>query len=234
MAAELPADIRKAINGARTLLTAKNFPVNQIITKTVGERYGKVKDILAESSKGLYDAIVLGRRASYALQWMFERAAEETFQAMIRDSCCVTPLWICPDLEPEKKNVLVCIDGSENSFRAVDHVGYILSTEDHHSITLFHVENTVGTECVEFFRQAESILEKHKINPGRIVRKVTWGVSISSTIENESKKGNYAVVALGMGGPKNNRSTAGTSHMMGKTAQKLIQKIDKISLWYCP
>jgi hypothetical protein len=231
--AHLPAETVKAINGARSLLGEKDIPVSRIITKTVQERYGKVKDILHESAQGLYDAIVLGRRASYALQWMFERPSDETFQALLKDSSCVTPLWICPDLDPKSRNVLLCIDGSENSYRAVDHVGDILSAEDHQSITLFHVENSVGTECVQFFRRSEAILEKHSISPQRIFRKVTWGLSVSGTIESESKKGGYAVIALGMGGRENN-PMSGSSHLMGKTALKLMQKIDRTSLWYCP
>lgn len=229
---QFPAGAKVAINKARELLRSNRVPVDQVITKTIAECYGKVKDILTESSKGFYDAIVLGRRASYTFQWMFERSADETFQSMIKDSSCVSPLWICSDIEPKRKNVLLCIDGSESCYRAVDHVGYILSTQQQHSITLFHVENTVGTECVEFFFRAEKILKQHSIAAKQIRSKVTWGASVSGTIESEAKSGGYAVIAIGMGGQK--RSDVSKLWLTGKTAAKLISKTQNLSLWCCP
>lgn len=229
--ASIPAETKISIQKARQLLADRQVPVNHVVTKTVAEKYGKVKDILAESSRGHYDAVVLGRRASYALQWVFDRPSDETFQAMIRESSCVSPLWICPDIEPNKKNVLLCIDGSENGYRAVDHVGYILSNQQQHKITLLYVENSVGIESVKFFEKATSILLDHKINAKRINRTVVWGLSVPNTILSEAKKGNYAVVALGLGGKKNDKEN---SRVAGPTAVKLISKLEKTSLWCCP
>ena len=53
---------RRSIDRAMALLSKSKMSIDQIITKTVAERYGKVKDILTEGSNGLYDAIILGRR----------------------------------------------------------------------------------------------------------------------------------------------------------------------------
>lgn len=223
---QIPVEVSKSINKAKDIFRSHNIPVEKVFIKSVSEQYGKVKDILTESSKGLYDAIILGRRASYALQWMFDRPADETFIAMVKDSSCVSPLWICPDLELNRKNVLLCIDGSENCYRAVDHVGYILSDQEQHSITLFHVENSAGKEGEKFFSRAEKILQQHNISNKNISRKTAWGLSISSAIESEAQKGKYAVVAIGMGESKNN--------LASKTTAKLITKIEKVSLWCCP
>ncbi len=222
---------KKSIDKAQALLNEYKVPVDQVLIKTVAEKYGKIKDIILESSRGMYDAIVLGRRASYALQWMFDRPADETFQAMIKEHSCVSPLWICPDVDPSRKDVLLCIDGSESGYRAVDHVGFILSSQVQHKITLLHVENSVGTECVEFFRRAESILQTHKIDEKRINRKVIWGLSVPGTILSEMQSGHYAVVALGMGGKK---QRDGKMRMAGGTTAKLISKLEKASLWCCP
>jgi hypothetical protein len=228
---QIPAEAQIAITKAQKLLRDHNVPVDNVLTKTVAKRYGKVKDIIIESARGHYDAIVLGRRASYTLQWMFERPADETFQAMIREHSCVSPLWICPDVDPGRKNILLCIDGSENSYRAVDHVGYILSGQGQHTITLLHVENSVGTACVEYFLRAEDILQNHNISSKLINRTVIWGLTASGTILSESKKGNFAVVAVGMGGKKQGE---GSDRMAGATTAKLISKLEKTSLWCCP
>lgn len=224
-------EAKKSIQRAQKLLSGYNVPVDHVLTKTVEAKYGKVKDIIIESARGHYDAIVLGRRESYTLQWMFDRPSDETFQAMIREHSCMSPLWICPDVDPERKNVLLCIDGRENGYRAVDHVGYILSSQTHHKITLLHVENSVGTECVEYFNRAVAILQSHKIDTKRVNQTVIWGSSISGTILSEVKKGKYAVVAVGMGEYKKRKAHG---ILAGTTTSKLIRKLEKASLWCCP
>ncbi len=138
---QLTVGAKKAMDKATTLLNKSKMSVDKMITKTFAERYGKIKDILNEGSSGLYDAIILGKRASYTLQWFFERPGDETAKAIIKDSSVTTPIWICPSPEIGRKNVLVCLDGSEESLRAVDHVGYTLAKQEQHNITLLHIEN---------------------------------------------------------------------------------------------
>lgn len=229
---QVTAGVRRSIHKAKELLSQNKMSIEHIITKTVAERYGKVKDILSESSKGLYDTIILGRRASYSMQWMFERSADETVQTMIKDSRCTSPLWICPDPEPGRKNVLLCLDGSENAYRAVDHVGFILSDQDQHTITMLHVESGTGKESEKIFQRAEAILKEHNIGSERILRNSTWGVSVPRTILGEIEKGSYAVVALGMFGK--GQGLLRDLNLAGGTTLKLISKIEKVTLWCCP
>ncbi|NOR23033.1 MAG: hypothetical protein GQ542_01335 [Desulforhopalus sp.] len=229
---QVTAGVRRSIHKAKELLSQNKMSIEHIITKTVAERYGKVKDILSESSKGLYDTIILGRRASYSMQWMFERSADETVQTMIKDSRCTSPLWICPDPELGRKNVLLCLDGSENAYRAVDHVGFILSDQDQHTITMLHVESGTGKESEKIFQRAEAILKEHNIGSERILRNSTWGVSVPRTILGEIEKGSYAVVALGMFGK--GQGLLRDLNLAGGTTLKLISKIEKVTLWCCP
>ncbi|MFW2368021.1 MAG: hypothetical protein ACN4GW_16515, partial [Desulforhopalus sp.] len=190
----LTVGAKRSIDKATTLLNESRMSIEQMVTKTVAERYGKVKDILTEGSTGLYDAIVLGRRAAYTLQWIFERPAEEMPLAMIKDTSFNTPLWICPEPGPGRKNVLVCVDGSENSFRAVDHTGFILSRQDQHSIYLFHVESGIGVDPDEVFGKARAILQDHQIKNERIKTKFTWGFSVPGSIITEINRGGYGAV----------------------------------------
>ncbi|MGB3209161.1 MAG: hypothetical protein WBB19_00505 [Desulforhopalus sp.] len=230
--ANLAIGAKRSIDRAKTLLDKSRMSIDQMITKTVAERYGKVKDILTEGSNGLYDAIVLGRRASYTLQWVFERPADELAQYMIKDDCCTTPLWICPEAEQGGKNVLLCVDGSEDAYRAADHVGYILSAQDHHTITLFHVGNGIGGDSSKIFQRAESILHEHKVGSERIDRKTSWGLSIPGSILSEAEKGNYAAVAVGLHGQEHGPMK--DFNMVGGTTSKLINKLEKTALWCCP
>jgi len=223
---------QKAIRKASLLLSDSKMSIDQMITKTVPERYGKVKDILAEGENGLYDAIILGKRASYALQWMIERPADEIAQAMIKDRTLLSPLWVCPEPELNRKNVLLCVDGSENSCRVVDHVGYVLSLQDQHTITLFHVNRGTGPDPEELFDRAEAILREHKIADERISRETSWGMSVPGTILSKVEAGKYAVVAVGLHGLQ--QTLLKEYRLDGETTAKLIQKIEKASLWCCP
>ena len=222
---------RRAIEKSRQLLNGCSFSIDQVITKTVAERYGKVKDILLEGAQGLYDAIILGRRATYAFQWMFEKPADETAHAMIRENCCTSPLWICPELEPGRRNVLLCVDGSADSFRAVDHVGYILADQEQHRVTLFHVENGVNGNADQLFARAAAILNEHGIRDDRIDRQSTWGLTVAGSILGESAKGGYAAVAVGLHGQE--RGLLKDFNLAGGTTAKLISKIEKAALWCC-
>ena len=229
---QLTAQAKQSINKARELLNQHMMSVDQVMLKTCAERYGKVKDILTEGAKGCYDAIILGQRASYALQWMVERPADETAQAIIKDSCCTTPLWICPEPFPGRKDVLICLDGSENSFRAVDHVGFIVARQEHQQITLLHVATGDSAKTPEIFTRAEAILHGHGIDSKRISQSTTWGVTAAGAILAEQEKGGYAVVAVGLYGDK--QGLAQNLNLAGSTTAKLISKIEKASLWCCP
>ena len=229
---KLTAGAKRSIEKAKTLISKSRMGIDKVITKTVAERYGKVRDILTEGSKGLYDAIILGRRASYSLQWVFERPADELAQFMIKDIYFSTPLWICPETDPDRKNVLLCIGGSENSYRAADHVGHILAAQDHHTVTLFHVSNSIGTNAGDIFARAESLLHENGVSSERIRRNTSWGISVPGAILREAAKGGYAAVAVGLHGLEHGRMK--DFNMAGGTTSKLINKLEKAALWCCP
>jgi hypothetical protein len=163
---------------------------------------------------------------------MFERSADETALAIIRDSGCTTPLWICPEPDPDRKNVLLCLDGSENSLRAVDHVGYILSEQTQHTITLFHAASGTDSKTNELFARAEAVLLAHHIGQERIGRKTSRGLSVAGTILGELDKGGSAAVALGMRGERQEREKSVS--LAGGTTAKLLGKLEKAALWCCP
>lgn len=229
---QLTIGAKKAMDKAITLLKESNMSVDEMRTKTFAERYGKIKDILNEGSSGLYDAIILGKRASYTLQWFFERPADETAKAIIRDSSVTTPIWICPTPETGRKNVLICLDGSEESLRAVDHVGYILTKQEQHNITLLHVENGAGLNTEEMFSKSLSILKEHSLDPQRIKTDTTWGVNVAGTISSYAEKGSFAAIAVGLRGV--DKGIMKRMNLAGGTTASLIERAEKVSLWCCP
>lgn len=230
---QITVGAQRALEKAKSMLAKSHMSVEQVITKTFDERYGKVRDILNEGTEGLYDAIVLGKRASYTLQSFFERAADETAQKIIQESTLSTPLWICPESDCQRKNVLVCVDGSENGLRAVDHVGYIISQQPQHSLTLFYVQQGGGPSSDEVFTAAKNILLKdHNILESRIHTDTSWGVSVAGTIMSYAEKKGFAAIAFGLRGLQ--EGLFKNMKLTGGTASNLIAKTDKISLWCCP
>ena len=227
----LNVQAKRAMSKSRDLLLDKDMPGESILTKTCAEHYGKIEDILMESQMGQYDAITLGKRASYSLQWLFENQADETAQAVIRRLCSI-PVWICPEIDPIRKNILLCLDGSGNSFRAADHVGYILAPETRQAITLFHVTSSDGDKSLAIFSHAESILLDHGVNGDRINRLLGKGRNIAGVIGDEVNKGSYAAAALGLHGRHEQALRA--KGLTGSTITKLVRKIESAAIWCCP
>lgn len=223
---------KKALEKAQIKLKESQMSVGEMIVKTVPERYGKIKDILNEGSSGLYDAIILGKRASYTLQWMFERPADETAKAIVKDHSVTTPVWICPEKEHGLKNVVVGVDGSEWSLRAVDHVGYILANQEQHNITLLHVKNGAGLDPDNIFSKAIDILKENGIEPSRISTEKIWGLNVATTILSFAEKGKFAAIAVGLRGV--DEGIMKRFNLAGDTTTNLIEKTKNISLWCCP
>ncbi|MCG6929138.1 MAG: universal stress protein [Desulfofustis sp.] len=223
---------RKAIDRSLRLLESKRISIDRIVTKIVAEQFGIVHDILQEGTGGVYDAIVLGKRAAYALQWLVERPADEIAQSIIKDRKLKTPLWICPKTERDRRNVLIGVDGSDNALRAVDHVGYILSHQEQHAITLIHVRTGTTASCEDIFRQAVDVLLDHGINRHRIDTVSPWGVSVAGTIENFLKHHRQAVIAVGLHGTSG--GLLKSFNLAGRTTSTLIGRLEGVSIWCCP
>ncbi|MEE4165796.1 MAG: universal stress protein, partial [Desulfocapsaceae bacterium] len=223
---------RKALDKATELLSQSKMSIDRMVTKTFAERYGKVKDILNEGSQGLYDAIILGKRASYTLQWFFERPADEIAQSIVGDSMLSTPLWVCPEPEVGRKNVLVCVDGSQDSMRAVDHAGYILSRQDQHTMTLFYVENGAGLDSAAIFKDCVEVLKDHDIAAERIKTESTWGINVAGTILSYAEKNSFAAIAVGLHGQE--QGILKSVKLAGDTTASLIRQTEKVALWCCP
>ncbi len=229
---ELSESARKSLARATRYLDDCDVIIDEVKTKTVKERYGKVRDILSESSQGLYDAMILGRRATYALQWMFDTPGDEVSQALIKETSLTCPLWICNEPEEGRKNVLLCVDGSESSLRAADHVGYILSHAKQHKVVVFHVTTIPTSNSKEIIQQATKALLSHDISPERIETKKGWGISVPGAILSEKNSGRYAAVAVGLHG--NSDGVLNSLGLQGSTTATLIKRISKAALWCCP
>jgi nucleotide-binding universal stress UspA family protein len=220
---------REALEEGKKVLVRLGFPQQQILTKLQVRKWSKVIDIIQEGEKGLYDAVVLGRRG---LSWL-EEAFDDSVSKGLLEKRCNFPIWICRRPDLGRKNVLLCLDGSEASYRMLDHVGFILAEEKEQEVTLF----TVKKPAVKVKESADSILSKSKELllsngfPAEMAKtKVVESGNVAKAILKDSEQGRFAAVAVGRTG--RGRSLL-ESLFMGSVTDTLFRELGKAALWTC-
>ena len=220
---------RDALETAKKELIKFGFSQDKIGTKFQVRRFSKVEDIIQEGAKGLYDAVILGRRGLSLL----ETAFDESVTIDLLKEKVNFPIWLCrmPDLE--RKNVLMCVDGSEPSRRMADHVGFILGEEKSQEVTLLVVKRPGG----KLKDSPENILSKSKEIllsngfPSEMAKtKVIEARNVSDTILKEAEEGKFAAVALGRTGVGQGLLK---SIFMGSVSDTLFRELKGAALWVC-
>ncbi|MDY6852235.1 MAG: universal stress protein, partial [Thermodesulfobacteriota bacterium] len=95
---------------------------------------GLAQDILTEAEQGNFDALVVGRRGLTRTQELFMGSVSNQ---LVQHAANV-PLWIIDGVIEEPK-VLVAVDGSPASLRAVDHIAFMLGQNPEAEVTFLHV-----------------------------------------------------------------------------------------------
>ena len=156
---------RRFMNEASLQLARRGIETEKVTTSVQLSRMGPAKDILHEARKGLYDALVIGRRGLGKL----EKLIVGSTSATILDMCHDVPVWII-DGHVDSRKILLPVDGSPNSLRAADHLGFILDGNPHAEITLFNSEAMFASKDKinpqEFYdRWGEEWCNKHLLRP---------------------------------------------------------------------
>ena len=81
-------------------------------------KFGAAKDILEYGTALLYDAIIVGRRGLSGLAEVFVGSVS----ANIVDNSQLLPVWLVDEKKTDARGIMVAVDGSESSLRAVDHL----------------------------------------------------------------------------------------------------------------
>ena len=194
-------------------------PNERIEMVTQQRMVGLARDILEYAQKGIYDAIVVGRRGLSSLQKTFMGSTS----AKLLEHSNVIPVWMV-DGKVKSKKVLVAVDGSESSYRAIDHIGFMFSENPEVKFSLFHVSQdmdditTIFLEMGDpdinkfmakgskrhmkkFFADAKQKLSEAGVAPDRVkIIKTKRKARVGKMILNEAKKGDYGTVVVGRRG----------------------------------
>ena len=219
---------RKVAEGARKRLVEAGFPTDSVEVRCTPRAHTKAMDIIQEGERGLYDAVVLGRRAVAWLEHLLDESVSR--QLLMDETGC--PTWVCRHPEPGRTGVLLCLDGSEPAYRMADHVGFMLAGEPAHAVTMYHLlreGNGSQQDPREIFGRGRRILEDNGLAPELITEKVAESSKTVKTILAEADQGGYAAVAVG-------RTGAGGSFLqrmfMGSVSHELLHHLEKAVLWF--
>lgn len=201
-----------------------------IFEKVQQNQFGTAEDVVQGAEAGLYDALVLGRRGVSRFEELFTTSVSK--HIFLKNA--TFPLWVCKRPIVGWKDVLVCLDRSQGSYRAVDHVGFICAGLKDRNVVLFHVDNGLTKPCVPetVFEEAKSILRHAGMPDDMIKTKIVKGKDATAEILKEVKNGKYAVAAVGRRG-SNPETVDVNKPFLGSVAVKLFQELESSSLWVC-
>ena len=227
-------------NVRQTLVDA-GFPDDSVTIKIQNRQNGIARDILKEAGEGGYTAVVLRRRGSGALKGI----AVGSIANKLFSKLTFCPLIIAGP-HPTKKKLLIAIDGSPSSNRAVDFVAQNIGGYDYR-VGLIHAIRGFGdmvpenpeflmspeivemayTEMMEIFNDAKEKLKKAGFDKNKISEKITTGVySRAGTIIQEAQDGGYGTIVIGRKGLSQVHE-----FFMGRVCAKIIQSDKKFSVW---
>jgi nucleotide-binding universal stress UspA family protein len=205
---------------------------------------GLAKDIIDFGQVGRYDAIVVGSRRMSRLQRVFMGSVS----ANLLEHSEFIPVWVV-DGEVTSDKIMVAVDGSESSLRAVDHISFMLMGNTTVEITLLHVmskarefyEESVDeepsteledlvTSCDrkridQFYALALKKFKDAGISDNQIeILTLEDGNRPGRVIIETAEKGNFGTVVIGRRGVNKSFFTGSVSH-------HVINKISGCVLW---
>lgn len=240
--------IRTHLETARNRLIDGGFPESSVEIKLQPLVKGVAQDIIDEAGNG-YTAVVLRRRGMGALQRIIVGSVAVKLLQVIN----FIPLIFVGQAPPVKK-ILLAVDGSPSSIKAVEFLGALAGTCDC-EVCIFHaipglgrvhfdldhmrrlkgVSGEMEEDCVEafkikiskMFQDARNILTASGMDAGKITEKIVPGVlSRSEAIINEAEEGGYGAIVVGRRG-----LSRVEAFFMGRVGHKVIYGGSKFTLW---
>jgi nucleotide-binding universal stress UspA family protein len=127
------AAARKFLRQAVERLKRNNISPEQVTTEVKISTNPPAAEVLNIARKGVFDALVLGRRGVSKLEELIMGSVSST----MFEKCHDVPIWII-DGQVNSRKFLVPVDGSRFTLQAVDHLCFILKGNPYAEITLFH------------------------------------------------------------------------------------------------
>jgi nucleotide-binding universal stress UspA family protein len=231
------------LDKALDLLVAGGVPKNDVAVILQERKVGIARDIIEESLRG-YKAVVVGRGGLRRPGQPFLGSVSNKIVEKIQD----VPVWVIGhDIRTNK--MLLAVDASENSRKAVDYVGTVAAASEA-EITLFHVVRKFGylddptlrhgeiegfweevkSDIPRMFRAYQVSLEKAGITGLRISSEAMLdSPSRSGDIIREAREGAYGTIVMGRRGLSKVRD-----FLMGRVTSKVLNQAEDFAVWIVP
>jgi nucleotide-binding universal stress UspA family protein len=231
----------------KTQLVTAGIAEKNIQLKTQPRWLGVAKDILQASMAGQFDALIIGRRGLSGLQDIFIGSVS----ANIVNNSMDTPIWLVDEKGPSQ-DIMVAVDGSENSFKAVDHLAFIIGGNTDLKISFFHVTPRLrdfcpvdfeesdsesleeiirqgDQQCIDqFFFHAKNRLNEAGIQKNQISFKASDGAfRVGKAVLDEYRQGNFGTLVVG-------RRGMNKKYFTGSVSRYLINQFSDGALWVVP
>jgi len=212
---------------ARQLFLDRGVPEDAVHAKIQERKVGIARDIIYESQHD-YSAVVVGRWGMSLLRdFLWGSIADKLIGSLTHVPLCVV------GGTPQAGRILIALDTSEGSMRAVDYVGTMVNADL--EITLFHAVRTLDEEIFHkaeetmesVFEVASSRLEKAGFGGKQITTRMATGVlSRAGAVIEEALRWGYGTIVVGRRGLSDVEEFS-----MGRVSNKIIHMAKEMAVW---
>jgi nucleotide-binding universal stress UspA family protein len=232
-------------------LMHQNVTEEKIMVVTQRRKEGLARDIIHQAYSELVDAITIGRRGFSSFQETF---IGSTTKNVVEHSADI-PVCVV-DGEISAKEILLAVDGSTDSFKALEYLCGVLRDDPELILTLFHVQPSLrdccgidvaavqtpedeklvcrviekaDRQCIEnFMDHALRKFKENKIDKDKLKIKVQpTKLNIGKTIAEEFRNGRYGTLVVGKRG-------VNKRFFMGSVSHYLVTHLQNGALWMVP
>jgi len=238
------AAAKKYMNESADRLDRRGISKDQVTTEIKLSRTNVASDIIDVARKGLYDAVLIGRRGVSKLEELIMGSVSST----VFEKCHDMPIWIV-DGQVDSRTFLVPVDGSKFCLKAVDHLAFILKDNPYAEITLFHSaamfaqqQSLTKKECTHYltdefcqihaddekmhFHAPEEILKENGFPAERIHRLLTRkGMYPSRQIVRQALIDDFGTIVMGR------RGIGMKKGVFGSVTEKVVAMSVNTAIW---
>lgn len=229
----------------KAMLLKTGVSEKAITTQIVERKIGVARDIIHEAERGNYDAVVIGRRGLSKI----ESAIMGSISTKIVEALQTRPVWVI-DGKIISSKILIPMDASDTSLKAVDYVGFMIDGLPDIEILLYHVVpglSVFGAKEEEFdladienlwmrretekisavFSQAKKMLKEAGLADRQIKCKIKKGsTNIAKDILREAVHRDFGTIAMARRGISKTRE-----FFMGSVSNKVLTAAGNRAVW---